>query len=202
MSQLIGSFRKSLVAILNQSYPHFVLFPLLIRSSSNAPADSVLFDRKNNFTPRKSKKPFAAREILFDGYLMRNDFIVQTNTFCRFIPVNEKSRNLGRSRDFYSPPSGYAAVQWFGGTLVNVSHLRKTFFRPFLFDGKSSIADTKPGIHCAAREFLFDGYLMERLKHLSLRPGLPGAVTLPELISKFFPFSADRPLSSRLSLPR
>jgi hypothetical protein len=63
------------------------------------------------------------------------------------------------------------------------------------------MADTKPKNPCAAREFLFDGYLMERLKHLSLRPDLFLPVTFFKLMRKFFPFSAARPLLSRLSLP-
>jgi hypothetical protein len=149
-----------------------------------------LFDEKIHFRHRKARNHCTAREILFDGYLMGSILAVQKDTRLQSFPTHEKARNLGRSQAFLSPPSCYAAVQWFGQTLVDVSRLRKTFFSSFLFDGKPSGPATKPKNDCATKEILFDGYLMARLKHLSWRPDLFLPATFSELIGKLSPFSA------------
>ena len=161
--------------------------------------DHFLFDEKIRYRRWNTRNNCTAREILFDGYLMESNFAVQKDTLIRFSPTNEKDRNLGWFRSFISPPSGYTAVQWFGETLVDVSHLGKTFFPPFLFDGKSCVTGTIAGIPCAAREILFDGYLMARLNWLSRCPDFFASASLPKLICQFFDFSADSSLSFRLS---
>jgi hypothetical protein len=77
--------------------------------------------------------------------------------------------------------------------------LSRLFFSPFLFDGKPSIGNAESAILCTAREILFDGYLMERLRLRSLSPIFFAVTVFSELICKFFDFSADSSLSFRLS---
>jgi hypothetical protein len=86
-----------------------------------------------------------------------------------------------------------------GGIWPRPEALSRLFFPPFLFDGKSSVLDTIAGIPCAAREILFDGYLMARLSRLSRCPDFFASATFPKLICQFFDFSADSSLSLRLS---
>jgi hypothetical protein len=145
MSQLIGSLGQLFVDVMSQLRIKCGRPLQKIRPTPDISTVHFLFDRLDYFTPLEAKSSCATKEILFDGYLMKSEKTVQKYTFFGFFPANEKARNLGRSQAFDSPPSGYAAVQWFAKSVADISGLPKTFFLPFLFDGKSSEADIKPG---------------------------------------------------------